>query len=54
MYAYYVQITTKGSEYGYDIGVKFQSQIFLNLNLNSSFILWWRIFIFDTMIANDV
>ena len=29
-----------------------QSQIFLNLNLNSSFIFCWRVFIFGMVFAN--
>ena len=40
MIAYHVQITTKVSEYGYDLEIKGQSQIFLKLshchNTNSS------------------
>ena len=52
-------ITTKVSEYGYDLEIKGQSQIFLKNchaahNTNSFLVYSWDVFLFSTSIAYDV
>ena len=59
MSAYRVLITTKVSEYGYDLEIKGQSQIFLKTVklpiIQTPFLVYsWDVFLFSTTIAFDV